>query len=130
MVFVAGFAEKMCEASAQDSTRHEAVQLVGHKLRQRAPAGMVGPALLEGQEVLLQAQSSLAAGANIPGRLVTVVSVPLPPPRRMSVSDSPKLRVQPTVPAAQACPQYANRLTETFITRPSASMTESALDPP
>ena len=35
-----------------------------------------------------------------------------------------------TISNPQLTHQYANRLTDTFITRPSASMTESALEPP
>jgi hypothetical protein len=50
MVLVAGVAKKVCEASPQDSTRHEGVQLAGHELGQRASAGLVGPLLLEGQQ--------------------------------------------------------------------------------
>ena len=53
MVLATGLAEEVCEASAQDSTRHKAVQLVGHELGQRASAGLVGPLLLEGQQVSL-----------------------------------------------------------------------------
>jgi len=53
MVLVAGLAEKVREASPQDPARHEPVQLGGHKLGQRTPAGFVGPLLLEGEQVFL-----------------------------------------------------------------------------
>jgi hypothetical protein len=54
MMLATGFTEKVGETSAQDSARHERVQFLRHELRQRAPAGGVGPLLLEGQQVLLQ----------------------------------------------------------------------------
>ncbi len=41
VVLAAGLAVKVCEASPQDATRHEAVQLVGHELGQRATRGLV-----------------------------------------------------------------------------------------
>jgi hypothetical protein len=53
MVLVAGLAEQVGKASPQDATRHVPVQLVGHEAGQRVTAGLVGPALLEGQQVLL-----------------------------------------------------------------------------
>jgi hypothetical protein len=53
MVFAAGFTVEVCEASPQDSTRHEPVQLLRHELGQRASAGLVGPLLLQGQQMLL-----------------------------------------------------------------------------
>ena len=53
MVLATRFAEKVCEAPRQDATVHEPVQLAGHELGQRAPAGLVGPLLLEGQQMLL-----------------------------------------------------------------------------
>jgi hypothetical protein len=43
----------MRKTSPQDSARHEAVQLVGDELGQRASVGFVGPLLLEGQQVFL-----------------------------------------------------------------------------
>ena len=49
MVFTTTGAEKVREASPQDSARHIGVQLVGHELRQRAPAGLVGPLLFKGE---------------------------------------------------------------------------------
>jgi hypothetical protein len=51
---VATSAEEVCKAAPQNSARHERVQLICHKLRQRATIGLVGPLLLEGQKVLLQ----------------------------------------------------------------------------
>jgi hypothetical protein len=53
MMLAARLAVQVCQTSSQDSTRHEPVQLVQHELRQRATVGVVGPLLLEGQQVLL-----------------------------------------------------------------------------
>ena len=52
-LFVAGLTEKVCEASPQDSARHESVQLVGHEAGQCPAIGLVGPLLLEGQQMFL-----------------------------------------------------------------------------
>jgi hypothetical protein len=54
MVLAAAVAVQVGEASAQDPAVHEPVQLFRHELRQRAPARLIGPLLLEGQKVLLQ----------------------------------------------------------------------------
>jgi len=42
---VAGFTQKLCEASCQDATAHEVVQLVGDEAGQGAAVGRVGPLL-------------------------------------------------------------------------------------
>jgi hypothetical protein len=49
MMLAARLAVQVREASPQDATRHEPVQLVQHELRQRATVGVVGPLSLEGQ---------------------------------------------------------------------------------
>jgi len=43
-----------CAKPARESAVQILVQFLRHKFRQRAPAGLVGPLLLEGQQVLLQ----------------------------------------------------------------------------
>ena len=53
MVFLTGFTERVCEASPQDSAVHVLVQFFRYELGQRPPVGLVGPLLLEGQQVLL-----------------------------------------------------------------------------
>ena len=53
MMLAAGITVQVGETSPQDSAVHEPVQFIGHELRQGAPAGLVGPLLLEGQQVLL-----------------------------------------------------------------------------
>ena len=54
VVLAAVVAIKVREASRKNPAVEKLVQLLRHKLRQRAPAGLVGPLLLEGQQVLLQ----------------------------------------------------------------------------
>src|SRR5450759_897745 len=53
MVLAAVIAVQVGETSAQDPAVHVPVQLRGHELGQGAPAGLVGPLLLEGQQMLL-----------------------------------------------------------------------------
>jgi hypothetical protein len=50
---------KVGEASAQDATRHEPVQLVEHELRQGVPISLVGPLLLEGQRTVSRRAAAL-----------------------------------------------------------------------
>ena len=50
---VAGGAKKLSQTSRQDATAKEVVQLVGHEAGQGPAIGLVGPLLLEGQQVLL-----------------------------------------------------------------------------
>jgi hypothetical protein len=54
MVLATRLTQEMGEASPQDATRHEPVQLVEHKLGQCMPTRRVGPHLLEAQKVFLE----------------------------------------------------------------------------
>jgi hypothetical protein len=65
MVFAAGFTVEVCEASPQDSTRNEPVQLLRHELGQRASAGLVGPE--EGKGPLLPARASCSIVPSVDG---------------------------------------------------------------
>ena len=54
VVLAASIAVQVGKTSRENSAVQILVQLFGHELRQRAPAGLVGPLLLEGQQMLLQ----------------------------------------------------------------------------
>jgi hypothetical protein len=54
VVFAAGVAVEVRKAPAQNSAVEVLVQFFRDERRQRPTAGLVGPLLLEGQQVLLQ----------------------------------------------------------------------------